>query len=150
MCRLLSLHYCNLFPVVGCIFGHWSGLCVPICFFSQREQFVFLEARFKSSPCMKCSALQGQKLMQGQLHSQSKTGLSWLTGLSFPELGIVASPCASRVWTAKRGPRSIKGMPGLWLIKCNEAAWLSSCKQKMSQYVLVWTKARNWPSCNHD
>lgn len=51
--------------------------------------------------------------MQGQLHPQSKTSLSWLTVLSFPELGIVASPLAGRVWTAKRGPRSIKEMPGL-------------------------------------
>lgn len=51
--------------------------------------------------------------MQGELYAQSKTSLGWLAGLSFPELGIVASPCASKVWTAKRGPRSIKETPGL-------------------------------------
>lgn len=53
------------------------------------------------------------KMSKAQPHAQSKTNLSWLTMLSFPVLGIIASPCAIRVWTAEKGPRSIKETPGL-------------------------------------
>lgn len=57
--------------------------------------------------------LQGQMPMQGPPHPQSKRNLGWLTMSGFLELGIAASPHAIRVWTAKRGPRSIKETPGL-------------------------------------
>lgn len=135
---------------LGCIFGHWSGLHVLSSALYSEGAICISRGKLQEQSLHVVPAIQGQKLMQEHLHLHLETSLSWLTGLSFSEFGTVASPHASGVWTAKRGPRSFKETPGLWLIKFNEAAWLSSWKQKMSQSVLVWTKARNWPSCNQD
>lgn len=109
-----TIIFAILKPVsLGCIFGHWSGLCVLSSALCSEGAICISRGKVQEQSLHVVPVLQGQKVVQGQLHPHLKTSLSWLTGLSFPELGTGAGPHASGVWTAKRGPRRVKEKPGL-------------------------------------
>lgn len=97
---------------LGCILGHWSGLHVLSSAFGSEGAICISRGKVQEQSLHVVPCTPRPKARAGPT-SSSKTSLSWQTGLSFPELGVVTSPHTSRVWTAKRGPRSIKETLGL-------------------------------------
>lgn len=98
---------------LGCVFGHWSSLPVlspascsegTICISRGKVQ----EQSLHVVPCMP-----RPKAHAGPTSSSVKDKSQLADRAEFPKLGVITSPRAGRVWTAKRGPGSIKETPDL-------------------------------------